>query len=246
MAKDACIRKYSRRYRPYNRRKPYRRVTSAARRSYLGRDRIAPVQRNVYGFADNLVVKLCYSDVINLTSTLSSIAKYAFRMNSCFDPDFTGTGHQPTYYDIYTQIYQKYHVLGAKLWVEFTLQPNAIATAQPSGPVIVGLINDDDGTPASGLTTLMESSKSISRFLGNALGGPDIIRMGITYVPLRDTGLPDSDDTVGAGTGANPSLSYFGSLFATEQGLASPTSVMCKIRLEQTVRFHEIRDLVGS
>ena len=60
-------------------------------------------------------------------------------MNSLFDPDQTGTGHQPYYFDQFAALYNRYTVLGSKLTAEFSLLPSAIATAQPSGPAVVEL-----------------------------------------------------------------------------------------------------------
>ena len=47
-------------------------------------------------------------------------------MNSLFDPDFTGTGHQPYYFDQFATIYQRYTVIGSKLTATFTPIPAAI------------------------------------------------------------------------------------------------------------------------
>ena len=49
------------------------------------------VSRGVCGFPTEIRTSLRYSDVITLTSTANAVANHVFRMNSLFDPDFTGT-----------------------------------------------------------------------------------------------------------------------------------------------------------
>lgn len=60
------------------------------------------------GYPDVQYTQVRYCDLIQLTGTT---AQYTFRGNSLFDPDFTGTGHQPYYYDQYIAVYQRYRVI---------------------------------------------------------------------------------------------------------------------------------------
>ena len=48
----------------------------------------------------------------------AAVASYVFRGNSLYDPDYTGTGHQPRYYDQLTPIYGRYKVLSSAITVE--------------------------------------------------------------------------------------------------------------------------------
>lgn len=70
-----------------------------------------------WGFPNSIITKLRYGSLIQLNSTtITPLARHLFRCNSCFDPDFTGVGHQPLYYDSYTAIYDQYVVIGAKIY----------------------------------------------------------------------------------------------------------------------------------
>ena len=53
--------------------------------------------RGIFGFPDEFITTIRYVDVYTLTSASNGIAKQYMRMNSLFDPDQTGTGHQPYY-----------------------------------------------------------------------------------------------------------------------------------------------------
>lgn len=49
------------------------------------------------GFPNSEVAKIRYSDQITITGT--TYAQNTFRGNSAFDPDESGIGHQPMYFD---------------------------------------------------------------------------------------------------------------------------------------------------
>ena len=69
------------------------------------------------GFPVRMNVRLVYEDLITLTPG-TPLASYVFRGNSLYDPDYTGTGHQPRYYDQLTPIYGRYKVLASECFIE--------------------------------------------------------------------------------------------------------------------------------
>lgn len=204
------------------------------------------ISRGVYGLPDEFTTRLRYVDVYTLTSTSGAIGKQVMRMNGLFDPDFTGTGHQPYYFDQLAALYGRYQVMGSKLTAEFSPVANAIATAQPSGPILVGAFSDSDGTVSSTVSTLLETSAVKACFLGNQHGGNNVKTLTVTYSPERDLGLAGDDDTLSAAISTNPSAQWFGGVFMTEQGTASPTAVMVKIQVEYYVKFSRVTDVSGS
>jgi hypothetical protein len=59
-------------------------------------DRLAP---NLQTYPDTLNVPFRYADDIILTCTSGAAGQAQFRLNSLFDPDLTGIGNQPRYFD---------------------------------------------------------------------------------------------------------------------------------------------------
>lgn len=205
------------------------------------------VPRKIYGFPDTLVTKLKYSDLITLTSTANSLGRYVFQPNNCYDPDYSGTGHQPMFFDQYTPIYQRYVVLGAKVTASFSPVANTISTAQPSGPLIVGLFEDyDTSLTATNVSWLMESNNSTTSFLNNALGGNNVKTLSCTYSPQQSLGVSSEDDVVSALTTGGPARPYYVNVFMTETGLGSPSSCNVKVDIEFTVRFFNQKDVAQS
>lgn len=201
-------------------------------------------QKGIYGFPRELVTKVRYCETYTLTSTASSIAKQAFRMNSIFDPDYTGSGHQPMYFDTLATLYGRYVVLGAKLTVQFTQVPSPIANAQPSGPVTVGVVSSYDATLDTLLSTLEEQPNGDSATLLPDGNGEKI--MTLTYSPEKDLGIDNSDDTVGAAFTTNPSETWYGWIYACETNGSTAVSVNAKVTIEFTVRCKKLIDIAGS
>lgn len=75
-------------------------------------------------FKPRMFKKLTYTQTATLTANAtgnSSGNSQVWRLNSLFDPDYTGTGHQPLYYDqIITLGYTNYLVHGCKVTLTFT------------------------------------------------------------------------------------------------------------------------------
>lgn len=69
------------------------------------------------GFPETKVVTLRYAENITLNPGLTTVDSHAFRLNSIYDPDVTGTGNRPRWSQTWDTIYKKYTVIGAKITV---------------------------------------------------------------------------------------------------------------------------------
>lgn len=245
MPKTKNMRKYSRRYSPYQRKNVRGRKFPPSKTEALATRQKISVPRGVFGFPDEFITAVRYCESYTLTSTSGSIAKQYMRMNSIQDPDQTGTGHQPYLSDQITAVYNRYVVLKSKMTARFSCIENAITTTNPSGPFVVGVLTDDTASTSATLSTVLEQNTSIWRHLGGQYSG-DKVTLYSTYNPERDLGLSCDDDTVGAAVGSNPTLQWYGLAFAAEEGLASPSSVNCIIEVVYTVKFSQTKDVAGS
>lgn len=105
----------------------------------LGNFRRAATVRALMGtggtlpFPDKMRCCLTYaSDPIQLLDGQSAVQRYQFRGNDLFDPDFTGTGAQPQYFDQLAALYGRFRVYGSSICVE------AYPTASNGAPSSVG------------------------------------------------------------------------------------------------------------
>lgn len=146
--------------------------------------------------APRLRTWLRYSEIVTVTTAASGYGLYVFNLNGLFDPNQTGTGHQPRGYDQLSALYQRYRVLFTK-W-QVILQSNlstsqALLGVQPSNSSGTGSFND-----------LMEQSYAVVAPMTGAKaavinGGIDLAKLnGKTHTAYM------ADDTTQALTSANP------------------------------------------
>lgn len=117
------------------------------------------------GFPKRMVMTHRYTEQVATTSTLGVIGKYQFSANGMFDPNITGVGHQPMYFDQMSALYNHYTVIGSK--VKITVSPS---TTNEDG-FYTGVYLDDDTstTNVSDITAVSEaSSGKIRMFSPNA------------------------------------------------------------------------------
>lgn len=99
------------------------------------------------GFPKRQMVRLKYSDTMQLTPGLASAAEYTYRCNSLFDPDSTGVGHQPRTFDQWALLYNKYTVIGSKI----TIKPYGPTTWENVTSLSFGIAKTESNSLPSGV-----------------------------------------------------------------------------------------------
>lgn len=74
------------------------------------------------GFPDRMIVKMPYYEDFTLINAASVNANYFWNVNSIWDPNRSGVGHNPSGYAQYSQIYNRYRVIGVKVRCLYTIQ----------------------------------------------------------------------------------------------------------------------------
>jgi len=97
-----------------------------------------------------------------LTSSSGTIGKYVFSCNDIFDPDTSGTGHQPLYHDTFQSIYDHYAVISSTITVTYV--------NNQSWPAVIGCLLDDDATTSTNVDTLCEQNNGVHHFLPSLTG----------------------------------------------------------------------------
>lgn len=98
-------------------------------------------------FSRQYATKLKYSTIVNISGTVLRSRDHVFRANQLYDPDFTGTGHQPRFFDQLAAIYRVYRVMGSKIRVQYV--PTTPATTSQNVSLFV--------IPSSTVTSLSDS-----------------------------------------------------------------------------------------
>lgn len=148
---------------------------------------------------DRLIVTLPYSDVFVRTPGLAN-DDYVFNLNSIFDPDRTGTGHQPLGRDQWNNFYNRYRVISCTADIY-------IKNLTTGTGLMFGVVGNNESTPINN-TAAIEQSHSKFMMVGQSTG-KDTIHLRRKFYNPRITGRTAmqymADDTYGAVFSSNPS-----------------------------------------
>lgn len=116
------------------------------------------INKGLSPITPRFVTKLKYCDESsgNITSSTGVPHQQVFRLNSIYDPDLTGTGHQPVGRDQLATLYDKYRVFAVSYSVEVT---GNTATDVPR----LVVIPFDGSITSPGRTFAMEFPRAITR-----------------------------------------------------------------------------------
>lgn len=109
---------------------------------------------------DKQMVKLRYVDSISIDAGAAAVTNHVYWANSIYDPDQTGTGHQPLLRDNYALLYASYRVVSSKM----KLTP-IMSTTTNSNPAFYGAFLDPDtGLNYSSATQIIEDKTRTKTF----------------------------------------------------------------------------------
>lgn len=192
---------------------------SISRKRVSRKRRALPVAFNP--LPDRLHVKLRYTQNFIFTTTTAASVQI-MRGNSLFDPDYTGTGHQPLFRDQYSGLYNRYCVLGSSIACE-AVCPYANQCMQ-----VVLYPQPDDVT--TGSTIPLDSEKPRAKSMIVTGGGQSrVLRHKIRTGTLYSTKLTpySRDDVYCSQYGTNPSSTWYWVMSAQNPDLT--TSSACTL-----------------
>jgi len=179
---------------------------------------------DVYGFPDRLLTKLRYADVLTAVSTSGALNTYIFRWNSTFDPDLSGTGHQPLYRDTYASVYDQYSVVRAWARVRFDNTSTSVG-------FVIGCVTDDDASPSTTFQTLMEQSHGLDSTLTALAGSHSSHEFTLTWDASKVLNIdPFSSETYKTAVGSNPT--EISSLVMWSKPIDGSSTATCLITVE--------------
>ena len=202
---------------------------------------VAPIAvtfpKAIYGFPDKLVTTLKYSQMINFTGSASPTAQ-VFAINSAFDPDFSGTGHQPSYYDKFTSVYARYFVSEACLDVTIS---NESATV----PINYAVVYSDQNIGGNSVEELSEAQYSEYGIVGVLASNPvkRVTLPPISMAKLMGTtpkGILEADDNMYAAVGSSPSDVAWGIVRLGSTDLTTAITARARCVLTMRIAFKDL------
>ena len=162
-----------------------------------------------------------------------------FRANSCFDPDLTGTGHQPYGFDQLMLFFDHYCVTGARIKVTFSGGPQCVYNG------MVLLKSDASSLTGSTMDTLKEQNagKICTVFPDSMVR---TISKGFSARKFFTCKDPVGEDELNGSLTANPIEAAYFHVCAGGVGGQSATATWVQVVIDYHVVFSEPRTLLSS
>lgn len=244
---------------PYARKKRYVRRTVRPRRRprFTRRRRMYRTAAKKFSGSSmrNTVMPLKYkfsTRYVETQGTLNSppgtLAQYMYSANGLYDPDISGTGHQPIGFDQMMQFYNHYTVIACKIKV-------MIYNDSDSNDVIVALDLNDNTPSAPNMSTLIENGSVKWRRLarqgndGSQIQNPRsscVLSKGVSIRKYFSRKVMSSDQLRGnAGSNPNDQV-YFKIYVGNAMGSADAVSIRFTVQLDYIAILSEPKDIVSS
>lgn len=187
------------------------------------------------------LTKMTYCQKLTLSTPIGAYSIYRFQ-SSIFDPDLTGTGHQPYYHDQWATMYSKYKVHGFRYRIQF------VNTG--SYPAWVAVLHcPHDSYSGSSIETEMEKPANRKRMLLGSANSSSAKRTVSGYVSVRKLeGLGKAEfaghEAYEAAFGANPSRVV--KLAIEYEGMSATSDIYALVHLTYYTEIYNRTEVVGS
>lgn len=197
--------------------------------------------QNIIGFPDRLVTILKYSEAYTFTGTAVPAAQ-VWCVNGAFDPNVTGTGHQPSFFDTFTGVYSRYFVRNFKVEVMLS---NHTTTAGVWG----SLNYSDQNDSANSVEQLIEAKYGKQFSLGISTGSGCNKTVKLPWMSSQKImGQPftEADDNMYASFNAIPNDQAFGILKVAADDASTSISVVARVVIYMEIVFKDLLPQVSS
>lgn len=228
---------------PYKKKssKPRRYRRRAARRTRKPKLTVSTI-RSLSPLPSRYITKMKYSESFELAVSLGNPTPYIWTINSIFDPNRTGGGHQPYGHDTFATLYNRYRVIS----VSYVL--NAVPTAGSTPIQVIAMPGNENMSGTGTLDYFRELPRC--RYVTNMDGQIKTLR-GKIYLPSvcgRTKNQYMADDRYQSTFGSDPAEIIYLNTFVGTMGSQSTTSfnVSYNMTLEFLVECFDVKTLAQS
>lgn len=185
-----------------------------------------------YPLGGSRKVTMIYAETFNLNPPSAGVAAWIFRANSCFDPSFTGVGHQPRGFDQLMSLYDHGTVIGSKIDI-------GVYNGNSQG-LTVACTTRDNSTPAASFDDLLEVP-TISWTICPGVAGGGVTNLTNNVSVSKFMGRPNvmtEDDLRFTRTFDAPDQCFY-HVYCGDPGAGDPAAVQFQIRIEYVVVLTE-------
>lgn len=193
---------------------------------------------NQVGFPKTLKFIHKYCDNVAVSGSAGIPFKYQFSCNGLYDPNITGTGHQPMYFDQVTPIYNQYRVIGAKARGSFSTGSGTTV------PYIFGCYIDDDTTAFVVQTEILEQKSCSWTSISPAT--PYMGNITKTWSAKSNFGPSNVDQNMQGGASSNPTEQQYFTFFGYAQDITSAVAGWLTVEIEYIAIWNELKTVASS
>ena len=203
------------------------------------RNKTGPVNLGL-GFPKKVKEIHKYAEIVTVSTGASGSTDgvYTFSANGMYDPNITGTGHQPMYFDQLGALYNHYCVVSSKISVK-------VVPIQGGPAMVVALYVNDDTTVTPNIYGQIENSNC--SFKNVPFNNQDTIVLNQKWSAAKYFGKnPLSNTELQGTTAANPTEQSYYTFTLNSSATATAASVQVLFYLEYTAVWKELKDIASS
>lgn len=177
----------------------------------------------------------------NLNTVSTTDFNYSFKANGMFDPNTTGSGGQPLYYDQMVAIYNHYTVIGSRIKV--TIVPTGTTVQEPFRVVLLPL---DDATSPTNVDTAAQQKGAVYRIAQGGIN-PDRIIMRSRWSAKKYFGGAVMNNSLLRGSnGVDPTEQTTFHIMAKALDGVSVINFWMGVEIEYIAIWSELKDIALS
>lgn len=200
------------------------------------------VNRALNPIPQRFICRMKYADTFTVsTSGISPTGTYRFNLNSIFDPNRTGVGHQPYGRDTFDTLYNRYRVIKCSYVI-------MVASENTSYAISVAALPSNEEVTVVNVSEARENPRC--RYIVQGFGAPQAKLKGTVHIPSlfgRNKAQYMADDRYQAQFSASPAELAILNIYA---GLIGDSAVsnnyVCNIELTYTVECFDVKNLAQS
>ena len=206
-----------------SRRKPRR----VMRRHQARNNKITTLRlRGVTGFPDQMFTSMKYVETIEFGAIGFHVQEFAG--NKVSDPNVTGAGHQPMYFDEYSQLYNR--------WLAYSCSLRMEIVNSSTVPLNVVVFPSSTQVPILNISKAQEQPHARSTLVGNFGTNRGVLTHNMTTRKIRGETIMD-DDFSGQGNSGQPSRQWFWLVVLESEPATTAVNCVIKFTLVYRVRW---------
>lgn len=194
---------------------------------------------------DRYKCKLRCTHAVLTTFSTAAINTFQLRGNSLFDPNKTGTGHQPYGFDQLAALYDKYKVFGSKVQL---IYHSSTDTAASANGIVAVFPTQEDNSPSS-ITLLMEAPRIKYERMGPMSGSRGSVEITHYCSTAQVEGITEAqlqDEDYGAPVTGNPANEWFWDITNASTDGTTATSGVALVTITYYAEFYGRKNLAQS